>query len=412
MTDPTDSEPYLQILASPEESAPLIHRLRAEDPVHYVAPLGFWFVTRHDDVKQLFHDPENVTKDHRIWERFVPRPEGSLLRWFDDTGLVAVGPESHARIRRLVASAFTPRAARRMEDQVRDVVERFAEPLRSRPGEVLDLLGNLTHPVPTAVLSRVFGVPQGSDCELRFRTFSHAIIRAFFPFAAPDVVQEAEVGFGEVLPLLREMVAERRLEPREDLISDLVNARDRGEQFSDDEIALLLTGITAAGSDTAALGGLLMIDAMLAHPAEMKRIRDDRSLIPRAVNEILRYSFGGPAGVWRFAVRDFSLRGKEIRRGQMLILSFGGANRDPAAYSDPDRFDVDREPRDLLTFGHGPHFCLGSNLARVELGSMFDAVLDIAPPGSRLRGDLRQFEKAGIYRRALNFPVEISDELR
>ena len=411
MPEPPSPDPYLEILAA-EDPAPLVHRLRAEDPVHYVPALGFWFVTRHDDVKRLFHDPENATPDRRVWERFEPRPEGSMLRWVDDSGLMSIAPESHARTRRLVSAAFTPRAIRRMQEQIREVVERFAAPLRGRPGEILDLLTEFTNPVPNTVISRLTGVPPAGDDEERFRELAQSIIRAFFPFASADSVQEAEAGFGELAAWVREMTAERRRAPREDLISDLVRARDQGDHFSDDEIVLLLTGILGAGSETTALGGLILIDTMLKHPEEMKRVRDDRSLVPKAVNEVLRFAFGGPAGVTRYAVRDFTLRGREIRRGQMLMLSFAGASRDPAVYADPDVFDLDREARDLLVFGNGPHFCLGSNLARGELGSMLDAVLDIAPPGSRVREDLRRFQDLGLYKRPLNFPVEIADGSR
>ena len=143
MADLSASDPYLDFLSA-EGPAPILHRLRVDGPVHHVSSLGFWFVTRHDDVKRLYHDPEHVTADRRVWERFEPRPAGSMLRWVDDAGLMALGPESHARTRRIVASAFTPRAIRRMKQQIREVVERFAAPLRGRPGEILDLLSGLT----------------------------------------------------------------------------------------------------------------------------------------------------------------------------------------------------------------------------------------------------------------------------
>jgi unspecific monooxygenase len=407
MPEPPAVDPYLEILAA-EDPAPLIHRLRTEDPVHYVPAFGFWFVTRHDDVKRLFHDPENVTPDRRAWERYEPPPEGSMLRWVDDAGPMALAPEAHGRIRRLVAAAFTPRAVRRMEEQIREVVERFAAPLRGRPGEILDLLGELTNPVPNAVISRLTGVPPAGDDEARFRELAQSIIRAFFPFTTPEAVREAEAGFAELAARVREMAIERRRAPREDLVSDLVRARDRDERLSDDEIVLLLTGILGAGSETTALGGLVLIDTLLKHPEQMTRVRDDRSLVPKAVNEVLRFALGGPAGVTRYAVRTFTLRGREIRKGQMLMLSFGGASRDPAVYAEPDVFDLDRGAHDLLVFGNGSHYCLGANLARVELGSMLEAALEIAPAGSRVRDDLRQFQALGLYKRALNFPVEIA----
>ena len=375
--------------------------------MHYVPSLGFWFLTRYDDVKRLFNDPENATMDRRVWERFEPRPAGSMLRWFDDTGLQAQGAADHARVRRIVAAAFTPRALRRMDDQIREVVERFAAPLRERSGGVVDFLGEFTNLIPIAVISRLTGVPPAGDDEARFRDLAQVVVRAFFPFTPPHVVDQAEEALGELTPWVREMTAERRARPRADLVSDLVRAQDRDDRLTDDEIVLLLTGILAAGSETTAIGGLNVIKAMLGQPGAMKRVRDDRSLVPNAINEIMRFAFGGPGGPTRYAVRDFELRGRKIRRGQMLMLSFVGANRDPAVFDDPDRFDLDREARDLLVFGKGPHFCLGANLARQEMGCMLDAALDIAGPGSFVREDLCRFEDLGIYQRPLNLPVEI-----
>ena len=121
----------------------------------------------------------------------------------------------------------------------------------------------------------------------------------------------------------------------------------------------------------------------------------------------MRFAFGGPAGMQRFAVRDFELRGRTIRKGQMLMLSFGGANRDPAVFANPDVLDITRDARDLLVFGNGPHYCLGANLARQEMGSMLDAALDIVTPGSQVREDLQQFQQMGLFKRPLNLPVEI-----
>jgi len=152
----------------------------------------------------------------------------------------------------------------------------------------------------------------------------------------------------------------------------------------------------------------VMIQTLLGHPEQLKRVREDRALIPKAVNEIMRFAFGGPAALPRFALRDFTLRGQQIRKGQMLMLSFGGANRDPAVFDDPDTLDLERDARDLLVFGNGPHYCLGANLARQEMGSMLDAALDIVTPGSRVREDLQQFQEMGLFKRPLNLPVEIA----
>jgi cytochrome P450 enzyme len=398
-------DPFLEILAA-DDPYPLIHELRARDPIHFVDPLGFWLVTRHDDVKRLYHDPERVTHDKRVWERHVPPTPGTMLRWADDHGLFAVGAEDHARIRRLVSAAFTPRAVRRMEGQIREVVERVAAPLRGRYGEVIDLLGEFTNIVPNTVISRITGVPPGDD-EARFRQIAQSVIAAFMPFTPPELRQAAEGSFQELSSWVREMVAKRRAHPEEDLVTDLVQAQDADDALRDDDVVLLLAGIIGAGSETTALGGASIIRMLLDEPPAMQRLRSDRSQIPRSMDEIIRFAFGGAGGTLRFALRDFELRGRKIRKGQMLMLSIGGANRDPAVYENPDTLDLDRVVRDLPTFGNGPHYCLGANLARQEMGCMLDALLDIVPSGSRVRMDRLEFRDAGLFRRALNLPVEI-----
>jgi cytochrome P450 len=146
---------------------------------------------------------------------------------------------------------------------------------------------------------------------------------------------------------------------------------------------------------------------LLDHPDQMEKLRREPKWIPNAVSEILRFGFGGPAGLPRYAVRDFALRGKTIRKGQMLLLSMGSASRDPAVYEEPDRFDVTREVRDLITFGNGPHYCLGANLARQEMGCMIEAMLGFLPPGSRWRKDLTQFQSLGPFRRPVTLPIEL-----
>ena len=150
-----------------------------------------------------------------------------------------------------------------------------------------------------------------------------------------------------------------------------------------------------------------MVRVLLELPEAMARLRAEPALVARSIDEMIRFALGGAAGTLRYAVRDFTLRGREIREGQMIMLSFAGANRDPAVYADPDRLELDREVRELLSFGHGPHYCLGANLARVEVSCMLEALLRILPPGSRVREDRLEIEDAGLLRRPRNLPVEI-----
>ncbi|HTO06039.1 MAG TPA: cytochrome P450 [Myxococcota bacterium] len=383
---------------------PVIARLRVEDPVHFVPGLGFWFVTRYDDVRNLFTDP-NVTNDPRAYEHYVPPAPGTYMAKVEGQGLFSLPPEEHARVRRLVSAAFTPRAISRMDQQVKDVVEQFAAPLRGRRG-VVDLMSEFTDPIPNAVMSRVTGVPAKTGEEVRFRELAQATIRGFFSFSDAKLRELGNAAFLELAEWVRKMADDRRHSPQEDLITDLVRASDRGDAMSDDEIVNLVAGLIGAGSETTAIGGMVTVTTLLAHPEAAERLRRDRTLIPGAVNEILRYSFGGQGGLPRYAVRDFELRGKPIRKGQMLMLSFSGAHRDPSVFPDPDRFDVERDNTDLTIFGRGPHYCLGVHLAKAEMGFMLDATLDLMPANARMRDDLVRWQQMGFFRRPENLPVE------
>ncbi len=385
----------------------VIARLRAEDPVHFVPGLGFWMVTRYDDVRHLFTDP-NVTNDPRVYEHYVAPPEGTFMRWVSDHGLFSLPPEEHARVRRLVSAAFTPRAIARMDAQVEEMVEQFAAPLRGRTG-VVDMMSEYTDPIRNAVISRVTGIAAKSGEEVRFRQLAQATIRGFFSFADPEAKQRGGEAFLEVAEWVRRLADERRRAPREDMITDLVRARDRGDAMNDDEIVTLVAGLIGAGSETTAIGGLVSMLTLLEHPETLEQLRADRSLVASAVNEILRFAFGGGGGLPRYAVRDFELRGKPIRKGQMLMLSFTGAHRDPSVFPEPDRFDIDRDTTELTVFGQGPHYCLGVHLARAEMRCMIDAALDFLPRGARYRPDLVQWQRLMFFRRPANLPVDFGN---
>src|SRR5262245_15553359 len=378
--DPSTSSPFLDP-AYMEDPYPRLARLRIEDPVHFVPELGFWVILRHDDVKRLFGDTELVTPDRRCWELHEPPPDGSYMRWVQEHSLFALPPAEHARLRRLFSVALTPRAVKRYDQQVRETVERFAAPLRGARG-VIELTSSFSDPIPNAVMSRITGIPPAGDDERRFARMSQTAIRGILPMADEAAKEAAEAAFVEIATWVRALSHARRRQLQEDMISDLIRAQDRDDRLTDDEIVMMITGLIAAGSETTAIGGMVAAKALLAHPDQMETLRCEPQWIPNAVSEILRtgFGFGGIAGPARYAMRDFELRGKSIRKGQLLILSTDGAGRDPAVYADPDRFDVTREVSDLMTFGHGPHYCLGAHLARQELGVMIEAMLDFLPP--------------------------------
>ena len=403
MTSPND--PFLSDEFHTDPAA-VVARMRSDDPVHLIPGLNAWMVTRHDDVRGLFTN-ENVTNDRRVFEHYTLPEEGTTARWIAENGPFAAPPEQHARMRRLVSSALTPRAVKRMEDQVRAVVDDFAQPLRGRTG-VVDVFAEFTEPIPNTVIGRIAGVPPKGEDELRWRTLGRDAVRGVSPFLSPEERKVSEDAMTELCDYVRELAGERRKRPEDDLVSDLVLAHDESDQMTNDEIVLMVAGLVAAGTETTTIGGTRGIRALLQHPEQMELLRQDRALMRNAVDELLRFDFGS-LGLPRYALRDFSFRGKQIRKGQVMLLSFLGAHRDPDVFPDPDRLDIRRDVSALTIFGHGPHYCLGANLARQELGCMFDAALDFLTPGSKVVEEDIAWTRMGIFSRIDSLPVELSE---
>jgi len=208
----------------------------------------------------------------------------------------------------------------------------------------------------------------------------------------------------ELCEYLLELVRERRVAPQNDLISGLVKL-EGPRSSTDEEIVRIASGLISAGTETITLAGTRAIRSLFRHPAEMSRLRRDRSLLPSAVSELLRYDMG-LFGMPRYVSDDFELRGKSLRRGQLIVLSFMGAHRDPRAFGEPDRLDLGRETKNLIVFGRGLHHCVGANLARTELRLMLDAALDFLPEDARLPEEHIQWGGSGILSRIKSLPVD------
>lgn len=382
----------------------VIARFRREDPIHWVPEIGVWIATRYDDVRALFSEPR-ATPDRRAFEHYRAPAEGTFMRWVSENGFFSAPPEQHARLRRLVSAALTPRAVQRMEDQIREVVEQFAAPLRGRRG-VVDLIPEFTDPIPNTVISRITGIPAKGADETRFRQIARDALSGINPLADAAAQKLAETSFSELADWVREMTLERRQRPREDLISDLVAARDADDRLADEDIVATIASLLSAGTETTAMASAFGLRTLFHHPEALAALRSDRSLLPNAVNELMRYDFGSGM-LPRYVKEDFELRGKKLRKGQVVLLSFMGAHRDPAAFPEPDRFDLRRDTKALTIFGHGAHFCLGANLARAELRNIYDAALDFLPAEAALVEDHVRWREAGpIFRRLESLPVD------
>lgn len=401
-TEQVPTDPYLsdEFITDP---VGVIGRMREQDPVHLISGINAWMVTNWKDVRELFTHP-STTNDRRAYENYRLPPEGSAARWFAENSLFAVEPERHARMRNLVSAALTPRAVKRMEGQVREVVEQFARKLCGRTG-VVDVMAEFTEPIPNTVIGRISGIPQKGDDEYRWRQLGRDSVRGINPFLSPGERKRSEDALEEICDWVRAIAGERRRQPREDIISDLVQVTHEDERMTIDEIVLVVAALVAAGTETTTMASTRGIRALLQHPDQMERLRTDPELMPNAVDELLRWDFGS-VGLPRYAAEDFEFRGKPIKKGQLLMLNMMGAHRDPSVFPNPNSLDLARDTKALTIFGHGPHYCLGANLARQELRCMYEAALDFLPEDARLLEDQIQWSRVVMFTGVESLPVD------
>ncbi len=391
------------ITGSAADPAPLAAQLRERDPVCWLAGLDTWLVTRHDDVRMLFAD-QRMTADPRSYERYQPPADARSARWLVEMPYRAAVGGSQSLGRSLISAALTPRAIARVEQCIRDVVEQHAAPLRGRTGTI-DLMADFTSPASTAVLGRLLGVPPKGEDDAKFGQLARAAARTIRPLLSEAGRLETERAAAEICEYVLALVADRRARPAEDLISDLIRAADADAPATDEEIASVVAGLVSAGTGTTGTACARALRTLLRHPAELALLRAKRSLLPNAVNELLRYD-SGIVVMPRYVVEDFELRGRSLRRGQLVLLGILGANRDPMVFPEPDRVDLERDTSAALSFGFGTHFCIGANIARTELRLMIASALDFLPRDARLLEDQVEWSAKGLMSQIRSLPVD------
>jgi len=338
--------------------------LQESAPVYRNPWLRVWILSRYADVAAVLKDPSFSV---RRLESAAVRRLGAFQKLRPDfremleRNLLMLDPPDHTRLRGLVAKAFTPRVVERLRPGIQALVDGLLDEAERR-GEI-DLMRDFAYPLPATVIAEMLGVPP-TDAR-RFMRWSNDLAALLDPFNAPGGLEAAQVAFVELSGYFRAVLADRRREPREDLISALATVEERGEALSEAELVSLCGLILGAGYETTAnlIGNAAV--ALLHHPGERKRLADDPGLISSAVEEFLRYESPVQA-TDRVATRDFEIRGTRIRRGELVVLFLAAANRDPERFPNPDRLDVGRPDNAHLAFSHGPHFCLGAQLARAE----------------------------------------------
>ncbi|MCK2213960.1 cytochrome P450 [Actinomadura sp. ATCC 31491] len=346
--------------------------LRREAPVCWFEPTGQWLISRHADVNALLRD-RRLGRSYlhaATHEEFGRQPEPEFQEPFwrvIRAGMLDVEPPVHTRLRRLVSKAFTPRMVESLRPRVRAIAAGLADTFVEKGGG--DLLAEVAEPLPVTVIAEMLGIPD-ADRHL-LRAWSADICGMYELNPGIEAQHTAVRAASEFAGYLKELARARRAAPGDDLISALTQIPELTEDELVGTCVLLLNAGHEATVNVTGNGWW----ALFRNSAELARLRADRSLLPTAVEELLRWDT--PLQMFeRWVLEDIEVHGVRIPRGSEVALLFGSANRDPAVFDDPDRLDVGRADNPHISFGAGIHFCLGAPLARIELIESFGALLD------------------------------------
>lgn len=359
---------------------PAYAELREAGRVRYFEPTNQWLVAHHADVSALLRDRRlGRTYQHRFtheeFGRTAPPPEHEPFHTLNDHGMLDLEPPDHTRIRRLVSKAFTPRTVERLRPYVERLAGELADALVAAGGG--DLLTDVAEPLPVAVIAEMLGIPEADRAPLR--PWSADICGMYELNPPEETAQKAVRASLEFSEYLRELIAERRRNPGEDLISGLIAAHDEDDdRLTEQEMISTCVLLLNAGHEATVNSTVNGWWALFRHPDQLAALRADHSLVPSAVEELMRYDT--PLQLFeRWVLDEIEIDGQVIPRGAEIAMLFGSANHDPAVFTDPERLDLTRRDNPHISFSAGIHYCIGAPLARIELAASMTALLRKAP---------------------------------
>ncbi len=391
----SDAGLSLSLLLDPEVLAnpyPLYHRLRQEDPVHWDPLLHKWVVTRYADALAVFQHfsarcavtPEQV--DALGLSVLTPLAQ-TLVRQ-----MLFLDPPAHGRVRRLAASAFTPRRVETLRGQIQHLVNWLLDRVQDQGS--MEVIADLAYPLPAMVNAKMLGVPVSDWKQLTAWSAAFAQVLGNFQYS-PEHIKRVLRSLEEMSAYFRAAIRACRERPQEGLVSALVNAEVDGDRLTEEEVVAnsILTMVGGQETTTNLIGNGLL--TLLRHPEQRERLQGHLALIPSAVEELLRYE-SPSQHTTRLAPEDVMLGGKTIRKGQTVMVVMGAANRDPARFPEPDRLDIARQDNRHLAFGWASHFCFGAPLGRLEGQIVFETVLRRMPNLRLEPGPLEWRENLGL----------------
>ncbi|MBZ5571449.1 MAG: cytochrome P450 [Acidobacteriia bacterium] len=378
-----------EVLANPY---PLYHRLRTEDPVHWDPFLHAWVVTRYDDVIHVLHD---------FSANRTPTPEQLQQMGLSQLSPIAnvmvkqmlfMDHPAHTRLRGLCSQAFTPRRVEGLRSHIQEIANRLIDAVL--PGGRMDLIRDFAAPLPATVTAEMLGVPTSDHTQLKAWSADFAEMLGNFQHN-PDRAHRVLGSLKEMTAYFQDAIHAQRVRPGEGLVHDLMTAEVDGDRLSEEEVIanLIVTMVGGQETTTNLIGNGVL--TLLRNPDVMQQLRLNLSMIPSAVEELLRYESPSQHTA-RLAPADVEIGGKKIRRRDAVIAVMGAANRDPERFPDPDRLDITRKDNRHVAFGFGAHFCFGAPLARIEAQIAFSTILQRLPSLTLEPGPITWRENLGL----------------
>ncbi len=370
--------------------------LRATDPVHWTErqnKKGFWSITKYEDAKRVYRDPATFSSHDGVALGFADAPDPNQPRMQFGFGqmMITTDPPRHGRIRQMLNRRFTPRALAPHEPHIRAITNDIIDAVAQRGH--CDLVVDVAARLPTAVICEMLAVPR-EDWDLMFALGNMTLGSEDPEYQVDGSAQKTGAQAQmEIFNYFMKLIGERRSKPGPDLVSALVHGEIEGDRLTDIEVLFNCFLLILGGQETtrnAITGGM---DALMRTPGDRERLSRDPSLMPAAIEEMLRWT-SPITHIMRTATRDVEVRGRTIHQGDRVVIWNPSGNRDEEVFDDPYRFDITRKANDHIAFGYGEHFCIGANLARLEMRVMIDELLrrmpDMAPAGpvEKLRSNL------------------------
>ena len=380
-----------------QDPYPFYAALRERDPVHRSRLVNAWVLSRHADIDAILRDHRRFSNDPR--KGTLSRQQRANLPADEEFTMLFLDPPDHKRLRALVNKAFTPRAINALEPHIRSLLGSLLDDIDDPAG--FDLMKAVAQPLPVIVIAEMLGIP--AEDRAQFKIWSDQRARTLEPIISAQERAASEAASRALDAYFRPIIEERRAEPQDDILSGLAQAEEEGDRLTEREMLNMLRLLLIAGNETTTnlIGNGFL--ALLRYPDQLQRLRDDPSLIPLAVDELLR--FDSPVQTdFRRVLTDCEVNGFSLKQRENIVLLLGSANRDPDVFENPNTLDVGRGDRSHLSFGRGIHHCIGAPLARLEGRIVLEMLLERFSRISLLDGEPR-FRNSIVLRGLESLPV-------